>query len=213
MMQPETLVLSTAYLAPVSYYAHLFHAPHVIIEAHENYNKQTYRNRAFIGSAQGPQALSIPVEKGYKVKCPIREVRLSDHGEWRHQHLVALMSNYGNSPFYEYYIDEIAELINRPFEYLFDLNEALRTKICELLGFTPNVTYSEEYVEPAAGLIDLREAIHPKKDFHQFDPTFRPEPYYQVFDQRTPFMENLSILDLLFNMGNESLLVLQRGIQ
>jgi hypothetical protein len=213
MTQSPTLLLSTAYLAPVSYYAHLFHAPHVIIEAHENYNKQTYRNRAFIGSAQGPQALSIPVEKGYKVKCPIREVRLSDHGEWRHQHLVALMSNYGNSPFYEYYIDDIAALINHPFTYLFDLNEALREKLCELIGFQPNVTYSEEYISPTPDQLDLREAIHPKRDFHVADPTFRPEPYYQVFDQRTPFMENLSILDLLFNMGNESLLVLQRGIR
>jgi hypothetical protein len=213
MTQSPTLLLSTAYLAPVSYYAHLFHAPHVIIEAHENYNKQTYRNRAFIGSAQGPQALSIPVEKGYKVKCPIREVRLSDHGEWRHQHLVALMSNYGNSPFYEYYIDDIAALINHPFTYLFDLNEALREKLCELIGFQPNVTYSEEYIFPTPDQFDLREAIHPKRDFHIADPAFRPEPYYQVFDQRTPFMENLSILDLLFNMGNESLLVLQRGIR
>ncbi len=212
MMQPSTVLLSTAYLAPVSYYARLFHAPKVIIEAHENYNKQTYRNRAFIGSAQGAQSLSIPVEKGYKVKCPIREVRLSNHGEWRHQHLVALMSNYGNSPFYEYYIDEIAELINRPFDYLFDLNEALREKLCELIGFRPNVTYSEEYVEPTADVADFRELIHPKKDFRVAEPDFHPVPYYQVFDQRTPFMPNLSILDLLFNMGNESLLVLQKSL-
>jgi len=214
------VLLSTAYLAPVSYYAKLFHAPRVIIEEHENYNKQTYRNRAFIGTDQGPLALSIPVEKGYKIKCPIREIRLSNHGEWRHQHLVALMSNYGNSPFYEYYIDEIEDLIRAPYTFLFDLNEALREKICQLIGFTPCIEYSNTYIElpqtstdnATTDIVDFRNRIHPKKDFHHEDPDFRAIPYYQVFDTRHPFMENLSILDLLFNMGPESLLVLRDSL-
>lgn len=216
-----TALLSTAYLAPVSYYAKLFHAPRVIIEAHENYNKQTYRNRAFIGTDQGALALSIPVEKGYKIKCHIREIRLSDHGEWRHQHLVALMSNYGNSPFYEYYVDEIEAIIRSPHTFLFDLNEALREKICQLIGFTPCVEYSTEYIDlPTTGnnntvteIADYRNRIHPKKDFRQEDPDFRPIPYYQVFNTRRPFMENLSILDLLFNMGPESLLILRDSLK
>lgn len=217
----STVLLSTAYLAPVSYYAKLFHAPRVIIEAHENYNKQTYRNRAFIGTDQGALALSIPVEKGYKIKCPIREIRLSDHGEWRHQHLVAFMSNYGNSPFYEYYIDDIEAIIRAPYTFLFDLNETLREKICQLIGFTPCIQYSEEYIPPqqpdtdnvSSDIADFRNSIHPKKDFHHEDPNFQAIPYYQVFNNRRPFMENLSILDLLFNMGPESLFVLRDSMK
>lgn len=217
----STPLLSTAYLAPVSYYARLFHAPRVIIEAHENYIKQTYRNRTFIGTDQGALALSIPVEKGYKIKCPIREIRLSDHGEWRHQHLIALMSNYGNSPFYEYYVDEIEAVLRTPYTFLFDLNEALREKICRLIGFTPHIEYSREYIDlqqptdehETEDIIDLRNRIHPKKDFHNEEPDFRAIPYYQVFHTRRPFMENLGILDLLFNMGPESLLILRDSLK
>jgi hypothetical protein len=190
----------------------MLRAPEVVIEAHEHYNKQSYRNRAFIHSAQGAQALSIPVEKGYRVKCPIREVRLSDHGEWRHQHLVAWMSNYGNSPFYEYYIDELSAILQHPYTFLFDLNEALRQKVCELIGFTPNVRFSTEYVTPTPEMRDLRESIHPKRSIEEALPELRVVPYYQVFRDREPFQFNLSILDLLFNMGPESLLVLRQSL-
>lgn len=206
-------LLSTAYLAPVAYYAVLYHAPSVIIEAHENYNKQSYRNRMFIGTDQGPLALSIPVEKGYKIKCPIQEIRLSDHGDWLHQHEIAWRSNYGNSPFFEYYIDDLMAIMHGPAQTLFELNEALRSKVCELIGFEPRVTYSQDYVSAddveASGMVDLRQTLHPKKPLTEALPAFADRSYYQVFGQRQPFMGNLSIIDLLFNMGPESLLVLR----
>lgn len=211
-----TTLLSTAYLAPVAYYAKLYHAPRVLIEAHEHYVKQTYRNRTFIGTDRGALSLSIPIEKGYKTQCPIREARLSPHGAWRHVHLVALMSNYGGSPFYEYYIDDIAAVLNHPYDRLFDLNEALRETICRLIGFTPRVCYTDAYLTPqdaaTEGLADFRDRIHPKRYLRTAVPDFRPLPYYQVFDTRRPFLPNLSILDLLFNMGPESLLVLRDSV-
>lgn len=207
------VVLSTAYFAPVAYYALLFHEKEVVIEAHENYNKQSYRNRMFIGTNQGPLALSVNVEKGYETKCPIQEVKLSSHGDWLHQHEIALMSNYGSSPFYEYYIDDILEILRGEEKTLFGLNEKLRERICELIGLSVKIQYSENYLENGSvDLRDLRNTLHPKKDILQTVPEFVAKPYYQVAGQKQPFMPNLSILDLLFNLGPESILVLRDSI-
>ena len=126
------VLLSTAYFAPVAYYALLFHEPEIMIEANENYNKQSYRNRMFIGTDQRPLALPVNVEKGYAIKCPIREVRLSGHRDWLHQHEIAFMSNYGSTPFYDYYIDDILKILNSE-ETLFEMNEKLRQHICHLI--------------------------------------------------------------------------------
>lgn len=207
------LLLSTAYFAPVAYYALLFHEPEIWIEANENYNKQSYRNRMFIATDQGPLPLSVNVEKGYAIKCPIQEVRLSSHGDWLHQHKIALMSNYGNSPFYEYYIDDILSVLQSGEPTLFKLNERLREKVCELIGFQPNIHYTSEYV-PAdtPGLRDLRNTLHPKKPVSLAVPEFIEKPYYQVVRDKHQFMPNLCILDLLFNMGPESILVLRDSI-
>lgn len=207
------VLLSTAYFAPIAYYALLFHEPEVMIEAQENYNKQSYRNRMFIGTDQGPLPLSVNVEKGYATKCPIKEVKLSGHGDWLHQHEIALMSNYGSTPFYEYYIEDILKILHSE-DTLFGMNEKLRNYICELIGFHPNVKYTEEYIpSDTPGLRDLRNTLHPKKDIVEAVPEFKVIPYYQVVGQRHEFMPNLSILDLLFNMGPESILVLSESIK
>lgn len=207
-------VLSTAYFAPVAYYALLFHEQDIVIEAHENYNKQSYRNRMFIGTNQGPLALSVNVEKGYETKCPIQEVRLSSHGDWLHQHEIALMSNYGNSPFYEYYIDDILEVLRSDEQTLFGLNEKIRERICELIGFSAKVRYSDQYLRnDSENFRDLRNTLHPKKNILESVPEFVANPYYQVFGQKQTFMPNLSVLDLLFNLGPESILVLRDSIR
>lgn len=207
------ILLSTAYFAPIAYYSLLFHVPEIWIEAHENYNKQSYRNRMFIATDHGPLALSVNVEKGYTIKCPIKDVRLSGYGDWLHQHEIALMSNYGSAPFYEYYIDEIREVLHGGETTLFGLNESLRRKICELIGFEPVVRYTEEFVLPMTdGLRDLRNTLHPKKPVGEAVSEFVSVPYCQVVSEKRPFMHNLSILDLLFNMGPESILVLKKSI-
>ena len=207
------VVLSTAYFAPVAYYALLYHEPDIVIEAHENYNKQSYRNRMFIGTNQGPLALSVNIEKGYEVKSPIREVRLSNHGDWRHQHEIALMSNYGSTPFYDYYIDDILKVLYCDQQTLFGLNEKIRELICRFIGITTKVRYSEHYLDnESMEFRDLRNSLHPKKDISIAVPEFEAKPYYQVTGQKQPFMPNLSILYLLFNLGPESIFVLRDSI-
>lgn len=206
------VILTSAYLAPVQYFTKLYAAPLILEERYDHYVKQTYRNRCIIAGPNGPQALTIPVERNGAGKTATRDVRISDHGNWRHLHWNALVSSYENSPFFEYYADDFRPFYEQRYEFLVDFNEALRHTVCQLLDLQPDVRPTLEYANAeAAGLLDLREAIHPKAD-HAADAAFRPHPYYQVFARRTGFLSNLSIADLLFNMGPEARIVLKKSI-
>ena len=201
----STVLLSTAYLAPVEYYLQMYNHPKVIIEAHCNYVKQTYRNRCAIASATGCQTLSIPIVKPDSLKCPTKDIRIAEHGNWRHVHWNTIVSAYNSTPFFEYYEDDFRPFYEKPRDFLFDFNEELRELVCSLLDITPAVSYSNEYVfSPQPEVLDLREAIHPKKK--PFLQDFRP--YYQVFETKYGFQANLSIIDLLFNLGPEAVLFL-----
>ncbi len=200
--------LSTAYLAPVQYYCKLLAYRDARLESHEHFLKQTYRNRCVIASANGPLTLTVPVEKGDALKCLTKDIRISEHGRWRHLHWNALVSAYHMSPFFEYYEDDFAPFYTRRYDFLMDFNEALQELICRLLDLDVRATRTEGY-EPTVAH-DFREAIRPKHPAP--DPAFRPQPYYQVFREKFGFLPNLSVVDLLFNMGPEGLLVLKRSI-
>lgn len=206
----STCYLTSAYLAPIEYYSKLYHYDQVFVEAYDHYLKQTYRNRCFIGAANGKLSLSIPIEKGTGEKRLTRDIRLSDHGNWRHQHWYAIFSTYNNTPFFEYYEDYFAPFFEKKFDFLFDFNEGLRQMICEQLEITPNILFTDEYIAPENIVgSDFRDSIHPKRDYRKADPEYRDIPYYQLFEQKWGFTPNLSIIDLLFNMGPESILVLR----
>ena len=201
----STVLLSTAYLAPVEYYFQMCHHPQVIIEAHCHYVKQTYRNRCVIASANGCQTLSIPVINPGALKCPTKDIRIAEHGNWRHLHWNAIVSAYNSTPFFEFYEDDFRRFYEKPVDFLFDFNEELREVVCALLDISPVAACSTEYVfSPKPDVLDLREAIHPKKT-----PTVQFfHPYYQVFEEKYGFQANLSIIDLLFNMGPEGTMLI-----
>ena len=206
------LILSSAYLAPIQYYAHIYAADHAVIDLGEHYVKQTYRNRCYIATPTGAQALTLPVVRDGAGHTSTGKVRLSDHGDWRHLHWTALVSAYEGSPYFEYYADDFKSLYEQPFEYLADFNAALQHTILSLLSLTPNIEVSQGYIsEVPDAALDLRQAISPKAT-EGVDPHFVAQPYYQVFKERTGFLPNLSIVDLLFNMGPESRMVLKRSL-
>ena len=214
---PRTALLSTAYLPPVSYVAKLLAYDRCLVEQYDHYRKQTYRNRCLIASPAGPLALTVPVVKTDAPKCLVRDVRISDHGHWRRLHWNALEAAYNHTPFFEYYKDDFRPFYaERRHTFLVDFNEDLLRLVCSLVDLEPRLERTTAFAAtPPADTDDWRERIRPKASPAapaEADPTFRPVPYYQVFQQRLGFLPDLSIADLLFNMGPESLLVLRACI-
>jgi len=201
----KKVLLSTTYFGPVQWYQKLYRAEYVWIEQWESFQKQTYRNRCLIATTQGIQALTVPIERQSPVNY-IKDIRISDHGNWRHLHWNALQSAYGESPFFDYYQDDIRPFFEQRWDYLFDFNEAICAKMCELIDIQPKVSFTEEFTATVNNIKDYRSTINPKHP--EADPDFEPKPYYQVYQQKHGFLPNLSILDLLFNMGPEGIFYL-----
>jgi len=203
------IALSSAYLAPVEYYSAMAKAETVYIENCDFYQKQTYRNRCQIAAANGSMVLSIPVEKSGKDKILTRDVRISQHNDWQLNHWRSIESAYNSTPFFEYYKDDLLPFYQKKWTFLWDFNQEIQVKMLELLNFQIGIQLTCEYKKIMdEKILDLRETIHPKKE-NKF---VNCDPYYQVFEQRFGFQPNLSIIDLLFNMGNESVFSLIQEI-
>ena len=199
------ILLSTAYLAPVEYYMALAKAETAFLEQWEFFQKQSYRNRCNIVGANGVMALTIPVEKPSGQKVLTRDIRISEHSDWQQQHWRSIESAYNSTPFFEFYKDDFIPFYQKKWLFLWDFNLAIQNTVLELLDLNPKVEFTQVYSQTLeANILDLRESIHPKLDNNNAD----FQPYYQVFEQKHGFQKNLSIVDLLFNMGNESQLII-----
>lgn len=200
-------LLTSTYFGPVQWYQKLNQSDCCLIERHDHFVKQTYRNRCVIATTSGLQALTVPIERYEGAHCEMRDIRISDHGSWRHLHWNALQSAYGESPFFEFYADDLRPFFERRWKFLFDFNTAITRKMCELLDVHPQIAFTEAYASAEEeGVTDFRDAIRPKHPLP--DDGFRPRRYYQVYEQKHGFQPNLSILDLLFNEGPEAVLYL-----
>ena len=241
-------LLSSTYFGPIQWYQKLNRYDECLIERHESFIKQTYRNRMIIPTTNGPLSLTIPTN--HDISLSMKDIRISDHANWRHVHWNALLSAYGESPFFEYYQDDIRPFYEKKYEFLFDFNMETTEKMIELLDIRPKISITEEYIfseerkvkseeseeqrvkseETTFGgqgesqfdsiadlkvqssnlkvqsIVDFRDAIRPKKPLP--DAEFAPKRYYQVYGQKHGFQPNMSILDLLFNEGNEAIFYL-----
>jgi len=201
----ENICLTSAYLAPVEYYSAMAKADIVFLEHCEFYEKQSYRNRCNIAGANGQLALTIPVEKSKGSRMLTRDVRISEHSDWQLQHWRSIESAYNSTPFFEYYKDDLIPFYEKNWTFLWDFNTEIQTKLLELLDLQIDIQLTKEYkVDFDENVQDVRNSIHPKKETEVG--SFKT--YYQVFEQRFGFIPNLSSIDLLFNMGNESILIL-----
>jgi hypothetical protein len=205
-------LLSTAYLPPVQYISKLTRSD-VIIEKHENFQKQSYRNRCYIYGANGIQCLVIPVKKLHGTKTPITSVEIDNTSPWQKIHLKSIQSAYQTSPFYEYYADDFNALYDEMPERLFDLNFRLLQYILNQIGINPNIRFTDTFEKIPPDLADFRQSIQPKPRLNKPDENFVPVPYQQVFQERYGFLPNLSIIDLLFNEGPNALQIIQLSIK
>lgn len=207
----DLILLSTAYLPPVQYMTRFVRHGSVLIEAEENFLKQTYRNRAVILTANGPEALVMPVVKGKNTKQRIKDLELSYDTPWQHVHWQAIVSAYQSSPFFELLQDDFLPFYQKKYRFLLDYNDHLLRVILNLLEIDTPVGFTEAFEAIPAGAQNLREAIHPKPQKAETDPTFTPVCYPQVFNDRFEFIPNLSIIDLIFNCGPESYEILAKS--
>lgn len=199
------VILSTAYFGPIQYFLWFISSPEVYIEQHESYSKQTFRNRCIIASAAGPLSLSIPVKRKKQSKTLTRDIRIDYDTEWQKMHIRSIFSCYNSSPYFEYIWDDMAPFLKRKYQFLIDLNTETTNRLIEILGLKTKLVLTEAYKkgDELSGTMDLRETISPKRIYNN-DTFFSPVPYHQVFESRTGFIPNLSIIDLIFNTGKEA---------
>ena len=192
------MLLSTAYFPPIEYFARAAKYSVVYVEACENYIKQTYRNRCRILTANGPEDLRLPIlHDGHR---NIREVRIDYRKNWVKPSEYAIDSAYYNSAFFEYYRDELFSILDSRPERLWELNQALTEFFCRKIGLGTAFVPTGEFHIPIGDSEDLRYSLSPK-----LASSYQPHPYYQVFREKFGFVPDLSIMDLLFNEGPESI--------
>ena len=212
------LLLETAFMPPVSYFAAIAEdftlsygrvvslvPARLRLEACENYQKQSYRNRCRIYAAGGVESLTLPVvHEGGTSSLPIREIRVDWSRDWLPRMERAIVSAYESSPYFEYYRDSLFDILESRPEKLFDLNIRLIHYFLGKIGISADIDFTKEYERPgetAPDIRDLRGLIHPKR------PSIlkTEKPYWQVFAAKYGFKSDLSIMDLLFNEGPDSL--------
>lgn len=208
----KSILLSTAYFAPIHFYARYILHPEVYIETFEHFNKQTYRNRCVILGGNGPISLIVPVINGRGTKVRIKDLKISYEMDWQRNQWRTIFSAYNSSPYFEYYKDEIQPFFEKKSKYLLDFNQSIHENICDLLEIENKSQLTEDFEAVPENTLNFRETISPKNKI-QPDNNFKPIEYTQVFSEKFGFVPNLSILDLLFNEGPNGYTILEKSIK
>lgn len=200
------VLLSTAYWPNLHYFYYLLNTDTLSIERFENYHKQSFRNRTQILTANGKLDLSIPVKK-LNTKELIKDIELAYQENWQNNHWRAITSAYKNSPYFDFFEDDIKQLYTTPFKFLMEYNLEQLKLILKILKVKKEITFTSDFEKEPINFLDLRNSIHPKIEFTSDTRVSQKlsVPYYQTFESKFPFHPNLSILDLLFNKGLETI--------
>lgn len=199
-MNNKALILSTAYYPPIQYFAEIIKSDKVLIEQHETYPKQTYRNRCYIYSANGVLPLSIPVERGSFHKVQLMDIKIDNSRKWQREHIHAIRSAYNSSAFFEFYAEQLMRPLESNYQYLIDLNMDILNIICDILEIDVGIEKTSSFIKNYGDECkDMRYILSPKSEV-----TYPSPEYFQVFSPSHGFKPNLSIIDLLFNMGPET---------
>ena len=198
-------LLSIAYFPPVEYFVLLAKYSVIELEACENYQKQSYRNRCKIYAADGPQALNVPVvhENG-TFKLPITQIKVDYSTPWVTRAKRAIDAAYYSSAYFEYYRDSLFAILDSKPETLFSLDLELIRYLALKCGIKTEIRFTEDFLPGTAGE-DFREVIHPKRPNTILEDNNLKKPYFQVFAQKYGFLPNLSVIDLLFNEGPDAI--------
>lgn len=191
-----TSILHPTYFPNIAHFTAMQNDDSLVLEVCDNYQKQTFRNRCDIYGANGKLSLTVPVSYTQKNRQQYKDVKLSKTENWQSQHLKSLDSAYRMSPFYEFYIDDLMPLFQRDFEFLLDVNLKCLEILSDCLEIDLNFKLTEAFVNPENTSNDYRFLANAKKT-----PKFNFDEYTQVFTEKQGYLNNLSILDLLFNEG------------
>jgi len=199
------ILLSTVYFPPISWMALLVqNNGKATIENYETYSKQSFRNRFEIATSHGKMSLSVPVIKPLGNKTKINNIVIDYSENWQQVHWRSIKAAYQSSPFFIHYADDIEAIINQRYTYLYQMNEKIIKKLVVILGLEYQIKSTSDFVTIGTHENDYRFLIHPKKKS-----MMASKSYDQVFEEKNGFLADLSVLDLIFNLGPEALLYLQ----
>ena len=194
----KTVLIEAQYLPPIAYFASLHGSQAIVVEKHEHFEKQTYRNRCYILGSSGTEMLIVPLTAKHG-KTVISEVRIDYTQKWLNNHWRAIQSAYGKAPFFEYYSDDLCTVLFHNHVFLYDLNMELLTLCLKWLKWSVPIRETTMFEkEVPEGVLDLRSAIKPKKAEPR-DRFYQPAVYHQVFGNK--FVANLSLIDLILCEG------------
>ena len=195
------LLIHPTYFPSISHYVAMAQSENIIFEMEDNFQKQTNRNRTYIYSPNGIQLLNIPVKHSKQIFQKTKDVKIEPDFDWQKQHFKSLEAAYRSSPFFEYFEDDIRPIFEKKYEFLIDLNFETMDFVAKCLRMKLEYETTSEYFHEVASntMLDYRMLADGKKDNSQF------ETYTQVFDDKHGFLNNLSVLDLIFNEGKYAL--------